>query len=343
VSNSPAPAIGIVIVTYNSRPHFARLKAALEAQTDQAFDLIVWDNASAPENRPCPEDFPIGARLVQSGGNLGFAIANNRAVAMLDTPLVALLNPDAFPEPTWLARLRAAASRYPRAGAFGSTQIAAEQTELYDGLGDCYHAAGIPWRGGFGWPRAAASATTGETFSACAAAALYRTSAWRALGGFDERFVSYCEDVDLGFRLRLAGWRVMQIADAVVHHVGGASSGKKSRYAVENGTRNRLWTYVKNMPAPLLWLTLPAHVAMTLAFLAISPFRGTGAGTWAGVGQALGGLGPIIASRADIQATANASWLHIARMLAWSPFAMIKRAPLIRPNPDDRLMPLSPP
>lgn len=334
MSSLPAPVIGVVVVTYNSRAHFARLKSALEAQTDQRFQLIVWDNASRASDRPGPDDFPAGAQIIQCEDNLGFAIANNRAVALLETPLVALLNPDAFPEPTWLARLRAAAQRYPRAGAFGSTQIAAEAVTLFDGLGDCYHAAGIPWRGGFGWPRAT-PAVTGETFSACAAAALYRTSAWRALGGFDERFVSYCEDVDLGFRLRLAGWQVLQIADAVVHHVGGASSGKKSRYAVENGTRNRLWTYVKNMPAPLLWITLPAHVAMTLAFLAISPFRGTGAWTWAGIGQALAGLGPILAARAQVQSTASASWLSIARMLAWDPFKMIRRAPLIRPNPDD--------
>jgi N-acetylglucosaminyl-diphospho-decaprenol L-rhamnosyltransferase len=342
VSSPPAPAIGIVIVTYNSRAHFARLKLALEAQTDQAFSLIVWDNASLPANRPGPDDFPPGARIVQCEENLGFATANNRAVAMLDGPLVALLNPDAFPEPTWLARLRAAAARYPRAGAFGSTQIAAETPDLFDGLGDCYHAFGIPWRSGCGSPRAK-PAVTGETFSACAAAALYRVSAWRALGGFDERFISYCEDVDLGFRLRLAGWQVLQIADAVVHHVGGASSGKKSRYAVENGARNRIWTYVKNMPAPLLVLTLPGHLLMNLAFLAVSPFRGTGIGTWLGVGQALAGLGDTLAARAAVQANARASWLAIARMLAWDPFKMIRRAPKIRPCPDDPVKQPSPP
>ncbi len=154
--------------------------------------------------------------------------------------------------------------------------------------------------------------------------------AWRAVGGFDESFVSYCEDVDLGFRLRLAGGVCVQAARARVRHVGGGAGGGRSHYAVFHGTRNRMWTYFKNMPGPLLWLSLPAHLAATLAFLVVSPFRGTGAATWAGVGAGLAGLGRVWRARGRQRAARRASLADVAASLSWRPDALLKRAPCVR-------------
>ena len=323
-----ANAVDVVVVTFNSRAHFPRLRAALAAQT-HPYRLTVIDNASRPDERPRASDMPEGAEIVQMETNTGFAAGNNFAVKRRDAPLIALLNPDAFPAPDWLERLVAAAEKNPAAAAFGSTQISADDPTHFDGLGDCYHVAGIPWRGGHGWP-VDTGVQGGDTFSPCAAAALYRREVWEALGGFDERFFCYCEDVDLGFRIRLAGHRIVQVADALVHHVGGASSGKRSDFAVYHGTRNRLWTFVKNMPAPAFWPLLPAHVAVTLCFLAISPFRGTGQATWRGVGDALTGLGPILRARAANQRARRAKTSALLAAMAWSPFAMVRRAPVLR-------------
>jgi|CXWL01.1.fsa_nt_gi GT2 family glycosyltransferase len=317
----------IIVVTYNSRTHLARLKATLEAQT-APYDLIVWDNGSRTDQRPTPADLPANAQFVQCEENLGFAPANNRAIERASTEFIVLLNPDAFPEPDWLAQLLAAADANPKAAAFGSTQWSAEDDALYDGLGDCYHAAGVPWRGGYGWRRDASPPLTGEVFSPCAAAALYRTYVWRALAGFDERFFCYCEDVDLGFRIRLAGWTCLQIGAAKVSHVGGASSGKRSAFAVFHGTRNRLWTFAKNMPGVLLVPLVIAHAGVTLLFLAVSPFRGTGPATWRGVGAALQGMPDIWASRKERPRAVSLGAL--LRAFAWSPIALAKRAPVVR-------------
>ena len=85
------------------------------------------------------------------------------------------------------------------------------------------------------------------------------------VGGFDERFFCYFEDVDLGFRLRLAGYKAIYVPDAVVDHVGGASSGgKRSDFAVYHGHRNLVWCFLKNMPNPLFLLLLPAHFAQSI-------------------------------------------------------------------------------
>ncbi|MDX2233432.1 MAG: glycosyltransferase family 2 protein [Hyphomonadaceae bacterium] len=325
-------AVGVIIVTFNSRAHFARQKAALEAQT-LPHRLIVIDNASAPDQRPRAEDFPAGAAIIQLDANTGFAHANNMGVALLDAPWAVLLNPDAFPEPTWLQHLVAAAKAAPDAASIGSTQVSAGDPAVYDGLGDCYHVFGIPWRGGYGWPTTAPP-RAGEPFSACAAAALYRTDAWRAVGGFDEALFCYCEDVDLGFRLRLAGWRILQAPQAVVHHVGGASSGgragRSSDFALRYGSRNRLWTFMKNMPGWAFWVFAPAHAATTAYLLARAAGQGTFGPTWAGVREALAGLGPIWRARAQTQRTRTAPVVDILAMMAWSPLTLNRRAPVLR-------------
>jgi len=95
-------------------------------------------------------------------------------------------------------------------------------SDLFDGTGDAYSALGVAWRGNHG-RSSQEFVPEGETFAPCAAAALYRTDAFRRAGGFDERFICYYEDVDLAFRLRLCGGRCIQVPDAGVHHVGSSS------------------------------------------------------------------------------------------------------------------------
>jgi N-acetylglucosaminyl-diphospho-decaprenol L-rhamnosyltransferase len=90
-------------------------------------------------------------------------------------------------------------------------------------------------------------------FSACGAATLIDRDLFLAMGGFDERFFCYCEDVDLGYRLRLAGETTLLLPAAVVEHVGSASTGVRSDFSIFHGSRNRIWTFIKNTPTPLLF------------------------------------------------------------------------------------------
>jgi len=257
----------VVIVTWNAREHLPRCLAAVAAQTVPPDRLILIDNGSTDGTpslaRDCVAAEPgLSGRteIVELGTNLGFAAANNRAIAICDTEYVALLNPDAFPHPDWLERLLAAADRHPEAASFGSRQMTDGQPEILDGLGDVYHASGLSWRCGHGRRLEQTDLVEREIFSACAAAALYRRAALVEVGGFDEDFFCYFEDVDLGFRLRLAGFASVSVPDAVVDHVGSASSGgKRSEFAAYHGHRNLVWCFLKNMPRPLFILLLPAH------------------------------------------------------------------------------------
>jgi N-acetylglucosaminyl-diphospho-decaprenol L-rhamnosyltransferase len=321
------PAASILIVCFNSRAHFPRLKASLDAQT-APYALFVLDNASEADQRPRAEDFPAHAQIIQSEINLGFATANNRLVEMALTDLVVLLNPDAFPAPDWLERLLDAATHYPEVAAFGSTQIMANDETRWDGLGDCLHVLGPSWRGGHGVARDGLPAREGESFSVCAAAALYRRAAWRAIGGFDESFFCFSEDLDLGFRLRLAGWRCMQIAAAQVRHVGGASAG--SDFSTYHSARNGLWAYAKNMPAALYWPLLPAHLALVATFYLRSFARADGEAYRRGARDGLAALPRIWRTRGAIKRQVRSR--DIARLLSCSLSAIVERRAKIIPR-----------
>ncbi len=324
----PAPAVprvAVVVVNYNSGSCLARCLAALASQRFRDFTVIVVDNGSSDESLGALENLPSGWRSVRLAYNAGFAAANNRALGLLESPWVATLNPDAFAEPDWLDQMMLGVSRYPDAAAFGSLQIDEARPDRLDGDGDAYHPFGVYWRGGFGQP-IARQGGEGEVFSVCAAAALYNREILLELGAFDEDFFCYGEDVDLGFRLRLAGYRSIQLANAVVRHVGGASGGDRDGFALFHGQRNRIWLLAKNMPAALLWPLLPIHLLMGLVLLLRATILGQGVVALRALGAGLRGLPKSWAKRQKIQRDRRGNPVPL---MTWSPWAALMRRPFI--------------
>src|SRR5262249_41348852 len=205
---------------YNSGDCLGRCLEALQAQRFRDFSVAIVDNGSTDESTLVLDRLPPGWQAIRLGRNTGFAAANNHAISLATSAWVAALNPDAFPEPDWLEQIALAIARYPEAVAFGSLQIDAAHPARLDGAGDVYHVSGVFWRGGFGQP-IGRQRGEGEVLSVCAAAAAYRRDAFESVGGFDSDLFCYGEDVDLGFRLRLRGYRSIQLANAIVRHVGG--------------------------------------------------------------------------------------------------------------------------
>ena len=170
---------------------------------------------------------------------------------------IVLLNPDAFPEPDWLECLVAAAERHSEFSFFGCRMLLADTPELLDGTGDVHHVSGMCWRRDYRVPTALGVAEADEIFGPCAAAALYSRRALDEVGGFDEAYFCYHEDVDLAFRLRLRGHRCRYVPEAVVRHVSSGIAGVRSDFATYHGERNLVWTYFKDTPAVLFWSYLP--------------------------------------------------------------------------------------
>ncbi len=295
--------ISIVLVSWNNLAQLQRCLKSLHAQTYRDFETIIVDNGST--------DSLVDEQLDQNSGiivehlhkNLGFATANNIGSRLARGKWLVLLNTDAFPEPHWLQNLVAAAEANPDVTSFSSRQLQANNPEFLDGAGDAYHVSGMAWRIGLGYPAKSYGLRPGPLFSPCAAAAMYLREAFLDVGGFDEDFFSYFEDVDLGFRLQLKGYRSMYVPDAVVHHIGSATFGVRSDFAFYHSHRNLIWTYFKNMPASLFWRYLPAHVMANLIYLFYYTLQGRGKVLWKAKWDAIQGLPKALKKRKNIQNT----------------------------------------
>ena len=298
-----SPMVSIIIVTWNSKEYLHTCLDKFPAQTWDDFEIILIDNGFEDETlNELHNTYPALDLLIHRlGSNLGFAIANNIGVHLARGKWIALLNADAFPEPGWLEQLLRTVDQNPDFSFFSSRQIQYNDPDLLDGAGDIYHVSGLAWRNGYKLPSKIYGLEQKEVFSACAAAALYSREEFLKVGGFDEDYFSYFEDVDLGFRLRLGGAKCLYVPEAVVHHVGSASTGKRSDFSVYYGYRNMIWTFVKNMPAPLIWILLPLHISAILFFAMYLTLRGQGKIIWKAIFDAVYGLPKMIEKRKVIQ------------------------------------------
>ena len=292
-------SIGVVIVNFNSGPLLAQCLEALIQQRPYPDKIIVVDNASEDGST---EGLPECKNLClfRLDSNLGFAAANNYAFRHLEgIDLVLTLNPDAFIQPECLLALCKAADNYPEYDSFACRMM--QSGTILDGAGDSYHISGLVWRRLHGLNLGKQSLVEREVFSACAGAALYRRSALEAVGGFDESFFCYVEDVDLGYRLRLLGKRCRYIPDAVVYHIGSAISNKYPGFAIYHGHRNLVWTYAKNTPFLVLLVTLPLHILMSLVLFIVYLIRGKWRVYLMAKLDAIKGLPEVIGQRSHVQ------------------------------------------
>ncbi len=322
--------VTILIVAFRSRATIPLVISALAAQTVRPARVRLLENGSPDGERVDAVGLPDWVELIEGETNLGFAGGNNLLAQGVETRWLLLLNPDAYPDPDWLEQLMAASARWPQAALFGCTQRAHGVPGTLDGCGDVYHFTGLPYRSGYG--RAIKPPPEGEVFGPCGAAALIRRDAFETLGGFDEAYFCYVEDVDFAARARLLGHIAVQVRDAAVSHVGYSSTGRRSPFATYHGARNRLWTFFKVVPGWLVLVLAPGHLAMT-ALLWLSAARfGQFTLFSRAIGDALAGWPDLMAKRRALQARRAVTPLAWARMLNWNPANLFTRAPDVRPR-----------
>jgi GT2 family glycosyltransferase len=322
----------VLIVNYNGGAYLQGALDSLKSQTCRDFEVILVDNASTDGSAETLDTAGLPAfTLLKEPENHGFARGNNLAAARAKGTWLALLNPDARASPGWLDALTRAAAAHPETRTFASAQFLLDDPGRLDGAGDAYHLFGFPWRGGFGRP-ARELPGPGFCFSACGASAVYERNLFLSLGGFDERFFCYCEDVDLGFRLQLMGEDCRFVPEAAIEHAGSAISGRESAFSTYHGTRNRIWAYAKNMPTGLLILTLPGHIALTLYVLARNSFTPRFPAMLRGLYDGVGGAARLRLS-SQWRLARPAARPGLARRMAWNPLRMSQRRVHVRPSP----------
>ncbi len=323
---STTPWARVIIVNYDSGGLLQRCVDALGRQTLADFEAVIVDNASRDgsiESLRLPDD---RFRIAHAGANLGFAAASNLGAQACATAWIAMLNPDAEPGSAWLEELRRATFRHPHTRMFGSTQIDAAHPDRVDGFGDVYSIFGTAWRGASGAPVALLPENDREVFAPCAAGALYGCEAFQAVGGFDETFFCYLEDVDLGFRLRLRGEVCVQVRKAVLRHVGSAIAGRDSDFFIWHSQRNRIWVIAKNIPSPLVWLVLALQLAVA-PLVVLRRGRAKRAVAFKGMVAGVRALPRVWQSRRKVQSERTLSNGEVAHLLVWDPCKVLTRAP----------------
>jgi N-acetylglucosaminyl-diphospho-decaprenol L-rhamnosyltransferase len=330
IEASAEPDVTVVVVNYNGGDHLRACLASLARQTHANFETILVDNASTDGSLDRLAERPERLTVLRQTANLGFAAANNIGARAGRGRWLALLNPDAIADPRWIEEMLAAVARRPTHRLVACRQLMTDRPDLLDGAGDCYLAFGFAWRGGFG---RAASATPpeGECFAPCGAAAFYPRERFLDLGGFEDSYFCYHEDVDLGFRMRLAGERCQFAPAACVRHAGSAITGRASRFSIYHGVRNGVWTYVRNMPAPLIALTLPVWTLGSLALLVRGAVIGRFAATLHGFSDALVQMPRVLGARTAVQSRRRVSLATLAASFSWNPLDFIRRRPFVRP------------
>lgn len=251
----PATQVTVVIPNWNGLAWLEPCLNALAAGELVPAEVIVIDNGSTDGSREYLSAARPEVRVVPLGCNTGFAHAANQGLAAASHELVALVNTDVIVAADWLVRMASALAGEPRAASVACKMLSFEDPSIVYDAGDVLRRDGVcEQRGRFGvddgrWD------DPGPIFGACAGAALYRREVVLSLGGFDERYFAYLEDVDLALRLRLAGWSC-RYEPAVVMHAGGASSHHLAGGHAALVTRNTVLLIAKAFP--LAWFP---HVA----------------------------------------------------------------------------------
>lgn len=306
---------GVVIVNYNSGGDLLRCLHSLEDSSVRPHTIVVVDNNSDDGSIEQCDKFD-GVVVIRKSANVGYACAVNAGInAIPSCTWVAVLNPDVFVRRNWLAELQRAVHRFPQARAFASRMINHNRPDMLDGEGDVYHLSGLAWRHHHGSGIDNAEKISRPTFSACGGAALYHRQTFVELNGYDEDFFCYMEDVDLGWRLQLAGHDCIYVHEAEVEHIGSSTCGDRSDFQIYYGHRNMVWTWVKNMPWPLMVACFPYHVLANLMTVVVYCCRGKASVVLRAKKDALAGLPRAYRKRREVQALRARSRRALWRVL----------------------------
>jgi GT2 family glycosyltransferase len=304
------PTLSVLIVAWNSREELARTLPALLPELGAEDELIVVDNASTDGTADAVRGRAPRAKVVDGGGNLGFAAGCNAGATAAGGDLLVILNPDAAPLPGFGAAIRRPWEEE-RGWAAWQALVADAGGARINSAGNPIHFTGIVWAGGHGEPIAAAP-PAGEVTVLSGACLAIPLASWRELGGFPPEFFLYHEDVDVSLRLRLRGGRLgIEPAAVVDHDYEFGAREHKWRWL----ERNRLAFLVRAYPTALLALLAPALLATELALLAVSLTGGWGGQKLAADLEFLRWLPRLLRERRQIQATRSvgaaefASWL----------------------------------
>jgi GT2 family glycosyltransferase len=316
------PFISVIIPNWNGAVHLPTCLGSLRRQTYPRVEVIVADNNSHDGSVSLMEREYPEVRLLVLEENLGFTGGVNAGIEAARGEILAILNNDTEADPQWLEELCAALERHPEAGSVTSKILLFDERNVFNSAGDLYSIEGLPVNRGVWEEDRGQFDEEEEVFSPCGGACAIRRSVLDDLasrgqqGPFDDDFFSYCEDVDLGWRAQLAGYRCFYVPKAVIYHRLSATGGGK--IASYYTGRNTIYVLAKDYPASLFkrhWRRI-LLAQLSITWQALRAWRGEAArARIRGQLSALSGLPRMLRKRSSIQKARVASDRHLESIL----------------------------
>ncbi len=272
------PVASIVIPNYNGWRFLPTCLDSLRRQTVQGFEVILVDNASTDGSVDLvARHYPEVRCLVREDNRSFFSGAVNLGIRAARADVVFLLNNDTEVDERCLSELLTALQAHPECGMVAAKMRLFDRRDTLHAAGDFYGVDGIPGNRGVWELDNGQHDDVAYVFAACGGAGAYRKSLFEEIGYFDEDFVGYCEDVDLGWRAQLAGYRCAYVPSAVIYHRLSATGG--GPVASFYTGRNTISVIVKDVPAELIrrhWRHMAAAQAR-VTWDALRAWRGAAA------------------------------------------------------------------
>ena len=245
--------VSVVTPNYKGEKFLKAFFESLNNDSELIGEVIIVDNASTDGSKEYIENstFNFPVRLIENTENVGFSPAVNQGIEKAQYEYIFSLNNDTEVKKGSIRALVDLMSSDDNIFSLQAKMLQYNNKELIDDVGDEYNL--LAWTKKTGENHKSGEYTeVCEIFSACAGAAMYRKSLLLELGMFDDNFFAYMEDVDLAIRSRIYGYKNLLCPDAIVYHIGSATSGSRyNEFKVRLAARNNVWVVYKNLPIPM--------------------------------------------------------------------------------------------
>lgn len=249
--------VSVLIPNYNGEAFIENCLASLKKQTYNDFDILVVDNNSADKSVEFIEQNHPDVQLVKLDQNYGFSRAVNEGIRRIESEFMILLNNDTKCDEHFVEELVKEIEKDDKVFSVSSKMLQMYSPDKIDGAGDLYCALG--WAFALGKDRNKKHYNKAcNVFSACGGASIYRRALFEQIGYFDELHFTYLEDVDVGYRARIMGYKNRFTPKALVYHAGSGSTGSRyNSFKVRIASRNSWYVIYKNMPTLQIIINLP--------------------------------------------------------------------------------------
>lgn len=267
--------VSVVIPNYNGRSLLENCIESLLLQTYKDFEIIVVDNGSTDDSYELIiRQFPQ-IKFISLGANYGFSKAVNEGIKSANGEYIVLLNNDVECTNDWLENLVKCIEQDEKIFSVSSKLLQYYTRDKIDDAGDELNLLGIAFQQGNNLSNKSYTRRR-SIFSSCAGAAIYRKKLFNVIGYFDENFFAYLEDVDIGFRAKIYGYKNIYCPNAIVYHMSGATSSNMSNhFKIRLSARNSVYLFYKNMPPLQLLINTPFLLLGLLIKLGFSIYKKT--------------------------------------------------------------------